>query len=191
VVVIVTAEVESYANSPFEFARAVAPARHSMKPVATSPAARACSVTERAAAARSVGDGIEMMRSFGGGYCCGPSSGIRSGFTGTSLAISLACRAAAASDASSSRFVTTLAVRPPTIAVTVTVVSAFSPLVVTWLIANRVSARTALVMLTRISSATECLRTRLAISSAAARERISTGAYSECGANVLTLSVPC
>ena len=41
VAVIVTTALESYANNPFEFASALAPARHSMNPVATRPAARA------------------------------------------------------------------------------------------------------------------------------------------------------
>src|SRR6185369_12857555 len=61
VAVIVTTFVASYANRPFEFANAVAPARHSMNPVAIAPALRACSVTTFAAAARSVGVGSEMV----------------------------------------------------------------------------------------------------------------------------------
>jgi hypothetical protein len=147
-----------------------------MKPVAMRPAFRACSVTNFAACARSAGDGNVMIRDFTGGYSCAPSSGIRSGFAGTSFAISVACLAASVSDASSSRFVVTLADRPPTKAVIVTDVSRFSPLVVTWFNAKRVSARAELLMLTRVSSAGEFFNARFAISSASALERISTGA---------------
>ena len=113
VVVIVTVELESYANSPFEFASAVADARHSIKPVAIRSLARASSVTIFDAAARSVGDGNVIARSRGAGYVCAPSSGIRSGLGGTSFAISYACFAAAVSDASSRRLVFTLADRLP------------------------------------------------------------------------------
>ena len=67
VAVIVTLELESYANSPFEFASAVAPTRHSMNPVETSPAARAISVTFFAASERSSGFGSVIARSFAGG----------------------------------------------------------------------------------------------------------------------------
>ena len=123
VVVIVTDELESYANNPFELASAVAPARHSMKPVAISSFARASSVTIFDAAARSVGEGSVMLRSRAAGYVCAPSSGIRSGLGGTSFAISYACFAAAASDASSRRLVFTLAARLPEYAVIVTCVS--------------------------------------------------------------------
>ena len=131
VAVIVTFALESYANSPFELASAVAPARHSMKPVAMRSFARANSVTCLAANARSAGVGNAITRSRSAGYVCAPNSGIRSGLGGTSFAISVACFAAAASDASSNRFVCTLALRFPTYAVMVTFVSRFSPDVVT------------------------------------------------------------
>ena len=67
VAVIVTLELESYANSPFEFASALEPTRHSMKPVETNPAARAISVTLFAASERSSGFGSVMSRSRAGG----------------------------------------------------------------------------------------------------------------------------
>ena len=132
-----------------------------------------------------------MRRDFTGGYSCAPSSGIRSGLGGTSFAMSVASFAAAASDASSSRLVVTLAERPFTSAVMVTDVSRFSPLVVTWFSANRVSARAALLMLTRVSSAGEFFNARFAISSASVRERISMGAYRRREIRGLMPCVPC
>ena len=68
-----------------------------MNPVAMSSFLRASSVTIFAAAARSAGVGSESSRSLSAGKSCAPSSGIRSGLGGTSLAISYACFAAAAS----------------------------------------------------------------------------------------------
>ena len=63
------------------------------------PAARDWSVTFFAANARSAGVGMVTERSLSVGYSWAPSSGIRSGFAGTSFAISNASFAAAASDA--------------------------------------------------------------------------------------------
>jgi hypothetical protein len=73
----------------------------------------------------------------------------------------------------------------------VTDVSRFSPLVVTWLSAKRVSARAALLMLTRVSSAGECFSARFASSSASARDRISTGANRLREMKGLMPCVPC
>jgi hypothetical protein len=172
----------SYANNPLLFANAFAVARHSINPVATSPFFCASDVTCVAAAARSAGVGILNTICRGAGYVCAPNSGIRSGLGGTNFAISVACFAAADNDASSVRLVVMLALRFPTNAVITTVVSRFSPDVVTWLSANRVSARAALVIDTRVSSAGELRNTRCAISCASARDNSVTGAKSECGA---------
>jgi hypothetical protein len=81
--------------------------------------------------------------------------------------------------------------------VIVTAVSWFSPLVVDLVERERVSARAALVMLTRVSSAGELASARRAIASASARESRATGSadvsdgMSNSDRGALTPSVPC
>ena len=80
----------------------------------------------------------------------------------------------------------------PTIAVMVTEVSRFSPEVVTWFTAKRVSARAELLMETRVSGAGDTDSARFEISSASCRVRMPPGVSSDFGAVYgLTLSSRC
>ena len=86
----------------------------------------------------------------------------------------------------------TLDARPSTYAVMVTDVSRFSPDVVTWFTAKRVSARAALLIETRVSGAGDTASARFAISSASARVTMPAGVSSDLGAVYeLTLSSRC
>jgi hypothetical protein len=88
--------------------------------------------------------------------------------------------------------VVTLDARLSTYAVIVTDVSRFSPDVVTWFTAKRVSARAALLIETRVSGAGETASARFAISSASARVTIPAGVSSDFSAEYeLTPSSPC